>query len=105
MRTYQLCTYTLGDAAAVADYLPRWKSHIDSLRVFDIETHGFFSVPNDPRAVVALISHDAGVDPVKVIEAYKQSPGFKEDMVGFDFTQMKQDDKLILTPADGSPLA
>lgn len=105
MRTYQLCTYTLSDAAAVADYLTRWKSHVDSMRVLDIEAHGFFSVPSDPRVVVALISHDASLDPVEVIEAYGQSDGFKEDMIGFDFTQMKQDDKLVLMPAEGSPLS
>jgi hypothetical protein len=105
MRTYQLCTYHLATEEAAADYLPRWKAHIGSLKALEIATHGIFSVPSDPKMVVALISHDASVDPVAIISAYRDSEGFKADMVGFDEANMVQDDKLILKPADGSPLS
>ena len=104
MRIYQLCTYHFTTEAAAAEYLPRWELHIASLEMFAIQTHGFFSAPSDPRTVIALISYAGDADPDAIMRNYMVSPEFKEDMRGYDISQMEAADKLILTPGNGSPL-
>jgi hypothetical protein len=104
MPIYQLRTYHLASPGAMADYLPRWQPHIESLRAFGVETHGFFSVPTDPCAVIALVSYADGTDPDAIIRAYMASDAFKADMAGFDMSQMRQVETLMLRPGYGSPL-
>jgi hypothetical protein len=94
MRKYQLRTYRLRTEEAATDYLPHWQAHVKSLMLFSVETHTFFSVPSAPQ----------DVDPETVTRQYMQSDVFKEDMTGFDVTQMVSVDTLPLEPGKGSPL-
>ena len=104
MRKFELRTYRLRTEKAAAIYLPHWKLHIESLKRFGVETHAFFSVPSEPRNVVALISFSEQVDPETVTQNYMKSDAFKADMAGFDIAQIEGVDTLLLTPGNGSPL-
>ena len=105
MRQYQLRTYRLPTAEAAALYMPHWVRHVSSLRLFGVETHAFFSVPLAPQTVVALISFGEHADPEAVTREYMESDAFKEDMHGFDVTQIEGVETLLLIPGEGSPLA
>ena len=85
-------------------YLLRWQPHVDSLKIFDVVTHGFFSTVEEPNRVVALVSYPLGADPDEVIKAYMQSEGFHEDMAGVDMRQMERVETLSLIPGQNSPL-
>ena len=104
MRKYQLRTYRLRTAEAAAIYLPHWVLHVESLKLFGVETHAFFSVPSAPQTVVALISFDEHADPEAVTRDYMQSSAFEEDMHGFDVAQIEGVDTLLLEPGQGSTL-
>ena len=73
MRNCQLRTYRLQTEEAAATYLPRWKLHIESLKLVGVETHAFFSAPSEPRSVIALISFGDQADPEAVTREYMQS--------------------------------
>ena len=88
MRTFQLRTYRLQTEEAAIAYLPHWKLHIESLKLFGVETHAFFSAPSTPRNVVALLSFGEHDEPEEVTREYMQSEAFKHDMTGFDVTQI-----------------
>ncbi|MDE8559363.1 NIPSNAP family containing protein [Pantoea vagans] len=105
MRQYQLRSYYFTSAAAAANYILRWQPHVNSLKIFDVGTHGFFSVKEEPARVVALVSYPPGADPDAVVRAYMQSEGFRADMAGFDMSQMERVETLLLVPGEGSPLA
>lgn len=105
MRQYQLRSYYFTSPSAAADYILRWQPHVDSLKLFNVETHGFFSTPEEPKRVVALVSYPSAADPDAVIRAYMQSEGFQADMAGFDMRQMVNVETLLLIPGDGSPLS
>ena len=104
VRTFQLRTYRLRTEEAAIAYLPHWLLHIDSLKLFGVETHAFFSSPSDRRIVLALISFAQGADAQVVTRDYMQSDAFKVDMTGFDVAQIEGVETLLLTPGDGSPL-
>ena len=104
MRKYQLRTYRLKTEEAAAEYLPHWKLHVRSLQLLGVETHAFFSAPSAPKTVVALISFGEHDDPELVTGEYMQSDGFKDDMRGFDVTQIEGVDTVLLVPGEGSPL-
>ena len=104
MRMYQLRTYRLRTEEAAAIYLPHWVLHVTSLKLFGVDTHGFFSVPSAPQTVVALISFDEHADHEAVTRAYMESDAFKEDMRGFDVEQIEGVQTLLLKPGEGSPL-
>ena len=104
MRQFELRTYHLCAEEAAVAYLPHWIRHIDSLKLFGVETHAFFSAPSAPRDVVAIISFAEDADPEAVTQDYMQSDSFKEDMTGFDVSQIVSVDTLLLVPGTGSPL-
>ncbi|WP_413806298.1 SDR family NAD(P)-dependent oxidoreductase [Streptomyces sp. OE57] len=98
MSIYQMRTYHLASESAVADYLVRWAAHVSTLAEFDVVTHGFSAVPGNPKAVVALVSFQDGVDPDAVIRDYMNSDGFRNDMANFDMSQIERVDTLLLAP-------
>lgn len=104
MRKFQIRTYHLRTEEAAAAYLPHWQLHVKSLKLFGVETHAFFSAPAAPQIVVALISFGEHADPEVVTREYMQSDAFKQDMAGFDVTQIEGVETLLLIPGDGSPL-
>ena len=105
MPLFQLRTYRLSTPEAAAAYLPRWERHVHSLKQFGVETHGFFSVPSAPDTVVALVSMDDHLDPEVVTHEYLQSDALKQDMAGFDRSQIEAVHTLTLTPGASSPVA
>ncbi len=105
MRQYQLRNYYFSSSSAAADYLLRWRPHVNSLKIFNVETHGFFSASEEPNRVVALVSYPSGANPDDVIGAYMKSEEFKADMSGFDMLQMERVETLLLTPDTNSPLS
>lgn len=105
MRTYQLRTYRLKTKEAAKAYLPHWVLHIDSLKLFGVETHAFFSSPSAPQNVVALISFGEGIDLEAVTQQYMKSDALKTDMVGFDVSQVEGVETILLIPGAGSPLS
>ncbi len=104
MRNYQLRTYYFTSPKAAADYILHWEPHVDSLKLFNVVTHGFFSTVEDLNRVVALVSYPLGADPDDVIRAYMQSEEFRADMAGFDMQQMERVETLLLKPGQHSPL-
>ncbi len=105
MRQYELRTYHLRTEDAAAVYLSHWVLHVESLKLFGVETHAYFSVPSTPRNVVALISFAENVDPEVVTRQYMESDVFKNDMHGFDVAQIEGVETLFLAPGAGSPLS
>ena len=105
MRKFELRTYHLRTEEAAINYLPHWVHHIKSLKLFGVETHAFFSAPAAPQDVVAIISFAENADPEAVTQEYMKSDAFKEDMSGFDMSQIVGVDTLLLVPGTGSPLA
>ena len=104
MRQYELRTYHLRTEEAARTYLPHWVRHIGSLKLFGVETHAFFSAPAAPLDVVAIISFKEDADPKAVTQAYMHSEAFREDMTGFDVSQIVGVDTILLIPGTGSPL-
>lgn len=104
MRKFQLRTYHLRTKEAAAVYLPHWLLHVESLKLFGVETHAYFSSFSDPRDVIALISCAEHDDHEMVTRNYMQSDALKQDMVGFDVSQIVGVDTVFLTPGKGSPL-
>ena len=104
MATYHLRRYFLASEDATAAYLAIWRAHIASLAALDITTEGFFTVAENSREVVALLRFARGVDPDQAIRAYMSSPGFAQDMVGFDMSQIERVEVQTLSPGAGSPL-
>ena len=102
--TYHLRRYFLSSETATTAYLAIWRRHIDSLAVLNIATEGFFRIAGKPLEVVALLRFKDGVDPEQAIAAYMVSPGFMEDMAGFDMSQIQRVDVETLLPGLGSPL-
>ena len=105
MPLFQLRTYRLRTPEAAAAYLPHWERHVQSLQQFGVKTHGFFSVPAAPDTVLALVSMGDHLDPEFVTREYLQSDALKQDMAGFDMSQIEAVDTLTLVPGAGSPLA
>lgn len=105
MATYHLRRYFLASDEATATYLEIWTAHVASLAALGIATEGFFTVAESPREVVALLRFADGADPEQAIRDYMVSPGFLQDMAGFDMRQIKRVEIQTLFPGGGSPLA
>ncbi|HLL64957.1 MAG TPA: hypothetical protein VK453_04310 [Micromonosporaceae bacterium] len=89
-QTFQVRTYTLATAEAAQAYLGVWAKHAVSLKAFGIQTLKYEVAPGtDGLQIRALVAYPAGSDPAVLDVAYRASAQFKEDMVGFDFTQMR----------------
>ena len=104
MATYHLRRYFLSSDEATAAYLEIWRHHVDSLAALGITTEGFFTVAESPREVVALLRFAKGADPEQAICDYMVSPGFLQDMAGFDMKQITRVEIQTLFPGAGSPL-
>ncbi|MEA9389758.1 NIPSNAP family containing protein [Acerihabitans sp. TG2] len=104
MTTYQLRRYFLACENATIAYLAIWRAHIASLGALGITTEGFFTVAENSREVVALLRFTKGIDPEQAIRAYMASPGFAQDMAGFDMSQITRVEVQTLSPGAGSPL-
>lgn len=104
MSVFQLRTYTLKTAAAASQYAEIWYHHIESLKLFHIETHGVFRPQENDRQVVALVSYADGVDIQTTALAYMSSDTFHADMSGFEMNMIEnvQETPLVALPA--SPL-
>lgn len=103
MATYHLRRYMLTSEDATAAYLKIWRAHVSSLAALNIITEGFFTVLERPREVVALLRFSEDADPEQTIRDYMASPGFAQDMVGFDMAQIKRVEIQTLSPGVGSP--
>lgn len=103
MPLYQLRQYFFKTAEAAQSYIAIWPHHVESLKVFDITTHGFFSADADPLQVIALVSYPDGADPEQVTRGYMQSAGFAKDMAGFDVSTIDHVEERMLTLGVGSP--
>jgi NIPSNAP len=106
MRLYELRTYTLTSAEALAFYrdviYPR---HLTSAPLFGIQPHGFWtSLEEDDHRLFVLASMDEGADPRQIEEAYMQSPQFLSDVEGLDLSTMLDISVVYLTPTESSPL-
>lgn len=89
-RTFEVRMYTLATAAAAQAYLDVWAKHVISLKAFGIQTLKYELTPGgDGRQVRALVAYPPGADPAVLDAAYRASPQLKEDMAGFDVTQMR----------------
>lgn len=104
MTTFELRTYTLTSAKAAEIYRAIWIKHIESLKAFDITTHGVFTVSDDPTKVIALVAYAEGTDPAREGGRYMASDLFKADMAGFDFSTFASVETTLLAPAPFSPL-
>jgi len=104
MATYQLRRYFLASEDATIAYLAIWRAHIASLDALGITTEGFFTVAENAREVVALLRFAKGRDPEQAIRDYMVSPGFTQDMAGFDMSQIQRVEVHTLLPGAGSPL-
>ncbi|ANF57260.1 hypothetical protein [Halotalea alkalilenta] len=104
MATYHLRRYFLASDDATIAYLDIWHAHVASLAALNIATEGFFTVAERPREIVALLRFAEGANPEQAICDYMASPGFTQDMVGFDMTQIKHVEVQTLSPSVGSPL-
>ncbi|RNM19618.1 NIPSNAP family containing protein [Dickeya undicola] len=104
MSVFQLRTYTLKTAVAASQYAEIWYHHIESLKLFHIETHGVFRPKENDRQVVALVSYADGVDIQTTALAYMSSDAFHADMSGFEMNMIEnvQETPLVALPA--SPL-
>jgi len=103
MATYHLRRYSLASDEATRAYLKIWRDHVSSLAALNIVTEGFFTIRERPREVVALLRFAEGVDPEQAIRDYMASPGYAQDMAGFDMSQITQVDIQTLSPGAGSP--
>ena len=61
MKLFQLRTHRLRTEEVAITYLPHWLLHIESLKLFGVETHAFSQSLN-PRIVLALINFAQGAD-------------------------------------------
>lgn len=104
MATYHLRRYFLDSEDAAVAYLTIWRAHITSLVALNITTVGFFTIEENPREVVALLRFAESDDPVQAIRAYMASPGFAQDMAGFDMAQINRVEVQTLWPGTGSQL-
>ncbi len=104
MKTYEMRVYTLKSAQAAIAYREIWIKHIESLKAFEIVTHGVFAVANDPAKVVALVSYPEGADPKAVSDRYMASDLFIADMAGFDVEGFASVEATLLIPEIFSPL-
>lgn len=104
MATYHLRRYFLASEDATIAYLAIWRSHIASLGALGIATEGFFTVAEKSCEVVALLRFTDGTDPEHAIRTYMTSPGFAQDMDGFDMSQIKLVEVQTLIPGAGSAL-
>ncbi|MFM2483533.1 NIPSNAP family containing protein [Celerinatantimonas yamalensis] len=104
MTTYHLRRYFLASEDATLAYLAIWRAHITSLGALGITTEGFFTVADNSREVVALLRFTEGLDPEQAIVDYMASPGFAQDMTGFDMSQITRVEVQTLSPGAGSPL-
>ncbi len=104
MRKYQLRTYRLRTKETAVAYLPHWVLHIESLKSFGVETHGFVSVPATPQKRRCAHQLRRECRPEAITQQYMQSDGLKTDMAGFDGSQMEGVETLLLIPGGGSPL-
>lgn len=105
MPLYHLRRYTLSSEEAVVAYMDIWHAHVASLATMGIGTAGFFTVAERPCEVIALLRFAEGADPDQAIRDYMASPGFKQDMAGFDMAQIEHVEVQTLSPGIGSPLA
>lgn len=90
MRKYELRTYRLRTPEAAAIYLPHWVLHVESLKLFGVETHAFFSVPFAPQTFVALISFDEHADPEAVTRDYMQAVLSRKTCVGSTWRKSRE---------------
>lgn len=89
-RTFEVRTYTLATAVAAQAYLGVWAKHVVSLKAFGIQTLRYEVAPGgDGRQVRALVAYPPGADPAVLDAAYRASAQLKEDMAGFDVSQMR----------------
>lgn len=104
MSVYQIRRYFFKTQEAAATYIAIWPQHVASLSVFGIVTIAYFAAVDDPLQVVALVRYPEGADIAQMTRDYMQSPGFLQDMAGFDVTQMVRVEEIALTPGAGSLL-
>lgn len=83
---YQLRIYTLKSTEAAQQYLDIWEKHVISLAKFNIKTHAVYLDQETQKQVLALVSYESKQDPASVSKAYMDSPEFRNDMLGFDFS-------------------
>lgn len=88
---YQIRIYTLATPAAADEYFTiHWKRHISSLEKFNIHTESVFKETgtDGQTRVFAVCRFDEGTDMNAVNEAYMKSPEFREDMQGFQMSNI-----------------
>jgi len=98
MRTYQLITCHLLTAEATKNYGGIIAKHIESRRVYGIETHGVFTSPSRHNQVLALVSFPEGTDPASASSKYLSSANFHTDFADFDWCQVIRKEGILLNP-------
>jgi NIPSNAP len=104
MSLYQIRRYFFKTQAAAEAYIAIWPHHVTSLNAFGITTIAYFAATDDPLQVVALVRYPDGADLAQLSRDYMQSPGFRQDMAGFDVSQIVRVEETTLAPGIGSPL-
>ncbi|MFM2484558.1 hypothetical protein [Celerinatantimonas yamalensis] len=86
----QLRIYTLKNKSAALEYFQHyWMKHLASLPKFGIAVNDvYLGADENANKVMAIVSYPSGSDPKTLDKEYMQCTDFKNDMAGFDLSNI-----------------
>lgn len=95
----QLRIYTLKNKTAALEYFKKhWMKHLSSLPKYGIAINDvYLGAGDNADKVIAIVSYPSESDAKELDRNYMQSTDFKEDMAGFELSNIIQVDEFWIS--------